>query len=715
MTTLSPDFWEARFQEGRTPWERPGLNPAYHAWRATGLDPCRILVPGAGRSPEPAALLADGFDVVTLDLADSAVAAQSARLGPARALQGDVTTWQPDSPFDAIYDQTCLCALPPDLWPAYAASLHRWLRPGGRLFILFMQTGKPGGPPSTARSPPCAPCLPIGPGRHTPAPDRPQPRHRRAARDPRPMTPISSRVMNLAHIVEQNARRHPTLPALIWGHRRWTWPELDRRVAALAAALRARGIGPGDRVLIQSRNCNQMFEAMWAVFRIGAIWVPSNFRQTPAEFAYCAEISSATAMILQSEFAEHAAAAAIPLAFSIGPAPFGPEIGDDLEPLAQQNHTAPLADVEHHTPCWLFFTSGTTGRPKAAVLTHGQLAFVIQNHLIDLMPGLMPGDASLVVAPLSHGAGMHQLAVTARAGTTVLLEADRFDPAEAWSLIERHRVTNLFTVPTIVKLLTEHESAHRFDHASLRYLIYAGAPMYREDQKHALRTLGPVLVQYFGLGEVTGAITVHPPALHTLDDGPLDGTCGYERTGMHVQIQDEAGQELPPGQTGEICVCGPAVFAGYWQNPDANAKSFRHGWFPHRRPRPHGRPGLGVHHRPPIRHVHLGRLQRLSTRNRRKNLATPRHRRSGHPRHARPPMGRSGRGRLRPPPRRIARRTGPPHLARRPGHPLQTPPPRRLLARPPPLRLRQDHQKTNPRRTRSPKLPSPSPSGRGSG
>ncbi len=146
--SLSGGFWESRFKENRTPWERGGLNPAFLAWRATGeMAPCRTLVPGAGRSPEPAALLADDFDVMTLDQADSAVAEQHGRLGTGRAIQGDVTRWRPDRLFDAVYDQTCLCALPPVLWQPYEASLRAWLRPGGRLFILFMLTGQEGGPP----------------------------------------------------------------------------------------------------------------------------------------------------------------------------------------------------------------------------------------------------------------------------------------------------------------------------------------------------------------------------------------------------------------------------------------------------------------------------------------------------------------------------------------------------------------------------------------
>jgi acyl-CoA synthetase (AMP-forming)/AMP-acid ligase II len=139
----------------------------------------------------------------------------------------------------------------------------------------------------------------------------------------------------------------------------------------------------------------------------------------------------------------------------------------------------------------------------------------------------------------------------------------------------------MFTVPTILKMLAEHPAVDRHDHSSLRYVIYAGAPMYREDQKRALRALGPVLVQYFGLGEVTGNITVLRPDLHRAEDGPdaKAGTCGHARTGMQISIQDDDGRELGPGMTGEICVCGPAVFAGYYENPEANAKAFRDGWF----------------------------------------------------------------------------------------------------------------------------------------
>ena len=398
------------------------------------------------------------------------------------------------------------------------------------------------------------------------------------------VAPSSKRAMNLAQFLRQTAKRHAGEIALVWGERRWTWAELDRRVNAMAVALAARGIGKGDRVLVQSKNCNQMFESMFACFRLGAVWVPTNFRLTADEVAYLAKASDAAAMICGAEFPDHAAAAkqaapSIRVTISVGAAPFG----DDYDALVAEydGPNAPEAGVERDDPCWFFFTSGTTGRPKAAVLTHGQMGFVVTNHLCDLMPATTHRDASLVVAPLSHGAGIHQLAQVARGVKTVLLGSEKFDAVEAWRLVEQWRISNMFTVPTILNMLAAHPAADTFDHSSLRYVIYAGAPMYREDQKHALKKLGKVLVQYFGLGEVTGNITVLPADLHEPEDGPHAkiGTCGYARTGMQISIQDDNGRELGAGETGEICVCGLAVFAGYYDNPEANAKAFRDGWF----------------------------------------------------------------------------------------------------------------------------------------
>ncbi|WP_454628199.1 acyl-CoA synthetase [Bradyrhizobium cenepequi] len=398
------------------------------------------------------------------------------------------------------------------------------------------------------------------------------------------MSRMSRRVMNLAHIVTQNARRHGDRAGFVWRDRSWNWREIDGLVSALAAALAAQGIVKGDRILVHSKNCDEMFWSMFAAFRLGAVWVPTNFRLMPDEVAYLASASGAKAFLCHGDFPEHAAAAANPaLQFTWRIGEEG-AFGERTVTEAIAAHTGATVDnvaVEHDDPCWFFFTSGTTGRSKAAVLTHGQMAFVVTNHLADLTPGVSEQDASIVVAPLSHGAGIHQLVQAARGVPTILLPSERFDIPETFRLIEQHRVSNLFTVPTILKMMVEHPAVDQFDHSSLRHVIYAGAPMYREDQKLALSKLGAVLVQYFGLGEVTGNITVLPPALHHPEDGPHAriGTCGFERVGMQVSIQDDQGREVKPFETGEICVIGPAVFAGYYDNPEANANAFRDGWF----------------------------------------------------------------------------------------------------------------------------------------
>ena len=335
----------------------------------------------------------------------------------------------------------------------------------------------------------------------------------------------------------------------------------------------------GDRILLHARNSNSVLETMWATWMLGAVWVPTNFRLTPPEVAYLAQSSGASVHIFDAAFPDHAAAAkaendSVCLHVWIGGG------GLSWETLATTGpRLGRSADVDRDDAAWFFYTSGTTGRPKAGVLTHGQLEYIVTNHLCDLMPATTEHDVSLVVAPLSHGAGIHALSQVARGAATVLPSGERLDCEESWRLVERHRVTNMFTVPTILTMLTRHDSVDRYDHASLRYVIYAGSPMYRADQQHALRKLGKVLVQYFGLGEVTGNITVLPPHLHSVGDDMPIGSCGYPRTGMEITILDVAGHHLPPGDTGEICVRGPGVFAGYHDNPEATKQATRFGWF----------------------------------------------------------------------------------------------------------------------------------------
>ncbi|GAA4555446.1 AMP-binding protein [Pseudonocardia xishanensis] len=397
------------------------------------------------------------------------------------------------------------------------------------------------------------------------------------------MTVPKVRAVNIAEMLSQTARRLPDATAIVHGSVRWSWRELDEGADRVCAALRRSGVRTGQCVMLHGRNHPEYIQALYGVWRAGAAVAPTNVRLTPDDIAVIADVCRPVAMIASTGTDEHVDAARRITGLPAGTLWIGGHDGPDglaaLPPAGPGEAAA--AEVEPGSHAWYFFTSGTSGSPKAAILTHDQLGFVITNHAADLMPGLSEADVSLAVAPLSHGAGVHLLPQVARGAATVIPASPGLRPEAVWELVERERVTNMFTVPTILTTLVEHPAVHEFEHTSLRHVIYAGAPMLNADRDHALDVLGPVLVQYYGLGEVTGNITVLSPAEHRRPQlGEYEvGTCGRPRTGMQIAVLDGEGAELEPGAIGEICVAGPAVCAGYLGNEKATATAFAGGWF----------------------------------------------------------------------------------------------------------------------------------------
>lgn len=400
----------------------------------------------------------------------------------------------------------------------------------------------------------------------------------------RDFEPIPRRGVNVASFVQQTAARIPDRPAVIdpGSGVSFSWAELAKRVSHTAAALTASGVRRRDTVMLLSSNHAEMVQGFWAIMHAGGVVAPPNAKLTTAEIVQLAENTQPRAVIahvdqrdailaLQAKgFAE--------TIFWIGEAP--------ETPASLASHTGVLsaepASVMLDDPSWYFFTSGSTGAPKAATFTHSHLSVVLMNHFCDLFPGEDDSGASLVVAPISHGAGIHLLAQAFTGCVSIIYNGRPFDGAQAWELIDKYGVTNAFTVPTILNNIVNAYPDDRGpnDH-TLKHVVYAGAPMMAADQQRALDRLGRCLVQYFGLGEVTGAITVLRPEEH--GSVPVDsagiGTCGRARTGIELSIRNDDDSRVTLGENGEVCVAGPTICAGYLNNDAANAEAFANGWF----------------------------------------------------------------------------------------------------------------------------------------
>jgi acyl-CoA synthetase (AMP-forming)/AMP-acid ligase II len=391
--------------------------------------------------------------------------------------------------------------------------------------------------------------------------------------------------LNVGTYLTRSAEQMPDRLAVACGDWRATYQEEELRVNALALALKSLGIAKGDRVAILQWNCPQFLETMFACFKAGLCVVPINARLHPDEVRYHLQDSGAAALVYGHEFGE--AVASIRNSLPVTPhfisllaaAPW--EL--DFERLVQDH--AGTADQTVHVAAddlaWLFYTSGTTGRPKGAILTHGNLDYAVTSYLADVLP-INCQDAALHAAPLSHGSGFQALANLARGAANVILFPREFEASNVLGAIERFRVTNLFLAPTMIKLLLNAPEIDRYNLASLRYVVYGGAPMYVDDLKKAVGRLGQVFIQIFGQGESPMTGTYLRREDHVIDGSEYQEkrlvSAGVARTGIDVRIVDPEDHEVTRGQLGEVVVRGGTVMSGYWRQPEATAETLRNGW-----------------------------------------------------------------------------------------------------------------------------------------
>jgi long-chain acyl-CoA synthetase len=389
---------------------------------------------------------------------------------------------------------------------------------------------------------------------------------------------VEDDAMNPAAWVERHARRRPDEPALADGDRvHASWSEFATRMAGAAAGLRDHlGLSPGDRVAIVMRNRPEYLEALYAIWHAGLTAVPVNARLHRAEIAYILEHSESAVAVTDAEHAEDVESLVGTVA-SLKAAVVAP--GERWDRLTASS-PAGLVDRRPEDPAWLFYTSGTTGRPKGATLTHRSLLMATLSYFADIDP-VRPQDSVLHVAPLSHGAGLYGLPHVAKGAVSVMPQSGGVDGDEIAALLRRWPGTSFFAAPTMVKRLADDRAVAGADLSHLKTIIYGGAPMYLADLEDALAVFGPRLAQIYGQGETPMTITGLSQADHADRDHPRwrdrMQSVGVPRTDVEVRVVDD-GRELPVGEVGEVVVRGDVVMAGYWNQPDTTADALRDGW-----------------------------------------------------------------------------------------------------------------------------------------
>ncbi len=382
--------------------------------------------------------------------------------------------------------------------------------------------------------------------------------------------------------LEKSARHRPDGLALLQGEERITYREFRDRALAIGGNLRAAGCQPGDRVAFCLANSPRIMEVIFGCFAAGLVVVPVNARLHAREMAYIVDNSGAKVLIHGQEYQDGIAANAALFAnvqrYCTGTATGAQPFGGLLQP---ENALPAAVEAAPQDLCWLFYTSGTTGKPKGAMWNHRMVKCVIMNYLADLH-NIQPGEMVLHCAPMSHGSGIVALPAVARGAVNAITETASFDVDSLLATVERLKVSHIaFMAPTqIVKVLEDHVPG-RHDLSSLKAICYGGAPIHVGQLRQAIATFGPVFVQLYGQGEAPMTITGMSSARHAqllATDDPRIGSAGQVRTDVEAHCVDQNDNPLPPGKAGEVVARGDVVMPGYWNNPEASTEALRGGW-----------------------------------------------------------------------------------------------------------------------------------------
>jgi long-chain acyl-CoA synthetase len=383
--------------------------------------------------------------------------------------------------------------------------------------------------------------------------------------------------VDLSHTLFRTARRLPRAIAVIERDRiELSYDQLAGRVLRLAGGLARLGVRRGGRVALVAQNCSAYVELLYACWAAGAVAIPVNARLHPKEVAFILDDAASQVCFITAE----ADTTAIEGARTGGPTRFIDVDSRDYAALLQGDPLPLSTSGAASDPAWLFYTSGTTGRPKGVVLTHGNLMAMTLNYLADVDHARV-GDHLLHAAPMSHGSGLYTVPNIA-VGATQLIPASRaFDVDEIRDMIAWTPSVKFFAAPTMVMRLVD-AYGDDSEAVNLKAIIYGGGPMYVADSLRALDCFGPKLVQIYGQGEAPMTITVLPADDHYDDhDGRrLErlGSVGRAQTGVELAVLDALDCPVSPGEIGEVCVRGDVVMAGYLDNPEATATALANGW-----------------------------------------------------------------------------------------------------------------------------------------